>query len=441
MTDTNALLPNTQAVPQEMSYALKASMVNSRSYYTVVSPQSSSTNITPGSTVTLRIPCGRRNTFLDCSQSFLKYTIKNNDADASHFDGSAYSVLNRMDCYSAGNLIDQVLNYNRVANYLLNNTLTASQRANLSTNMGFAVDGSKTGYPLDENELYTACLPLFGALFSCDKLVPIGLLGDDLEVQFLLESTALALYNAGAAAPADYTISAFELHLCIVEISDAAMAEVSSTFGQQVYLHSNTYRTAPLSLDANASGAVTTLVPARYSSLKALHFVPSPSSYQVYNAYSQGGSVSPNIASAQLRIGSVTTPTRPMSLISAGLIGGFSEAYQSIQRAFHSVNSTDCEGVYTYAGFNVAQAAIAASNVTAIPAVAASSVPSFALAFETESVAHKSSVLVAGMNTLSTNVFLDLTISAAPTIAYTLYSIHHIDTILVIENGVMTARI
>lgn len=442
MTDTNALLPNAQAVPTEMGYGLKPSMVASRQYYTVISPQSSSTNITPGSTVTLRIPCGRKNTFLDPTQSFLKYTIKNNDADQSNFDGSAYSVLNRMDCYHAGNLIDQVLNYNRVAGYLLNNTLTASQRANLSATMGFALDGGKGGYPLAQDAVYTACLPLLGALFlGADKLIPVGLLSDDIEVQFLLETTANAFYNAGAAAPTDYSISAFELHLAYVEISDAAMAEVASTFGQQVYLHSNTYRVAPLSLDANAAGAVTTLVPARYSSLKALHFLPSPASYQVYNAYSLGGTVNPNISSAQLRIGSVTTPSRPMSFISAGLIGGFAEAYQSIQRALHSVASTECEGVYTAAGFNVAQAAVANTPVTAIAAVAGSATPSFAFAVETESVAHKDSVLVAGMNTLATNVFLDLVISAAPTQAYTIYSVHHIDTILVIENGIMTCRI
>ena len=442
MTDTNALLPNAQAVPSEMGYGLKPSMVASRSYYTVVSPQSNSTNIQPGSTVTHRIPCGRKNTFLDPTQSFMKITVKNNDADASLFDGSAYSLINRMDCYHAGNLLDQILNYNRVANHLLNNSLTVSQRANLSTAFGFAADGSKVGLSLAQDAVFTATLPMLGALFlGADKLIPVGLLSDDIECQWLLETTATAFYNAGAAAPVDFSVSCFELHLAYVEVSDAAMAEIQSTFGQQVYIASNTYRVAPLSLDANASGAVTTLVPARYSSLKALHFVPSPSTYQVYNAYSIGGTVNPNISSAQLRVGQATVPNRPIQLINAGIVAGFSEAYMSLQRAFHAVSSTECEGVYTVAGFNVAQAAIANTPVTAIPAVTASSVPSFAFAQELESVAHKDSVLVAGMNTLNTNVFLDLTISAAPTIAYTLYSIHHIDTILVIENGIMTVRI
>lgn len=442
MTDANALVPNASAVPSEMGYGLKPSMVASRSYYTVVSPQSNSTNILPGSTVTHRIPCGRKNTFLDPTQSFMKISVKNNDADASLFDGSAYSLLNRLDCYHAGNLVDQILNYNRVANYLLNNTLTVSQRANLSATMGFAADGSKTGYSLAQNDVYTACLPILGALFmGADKLIPTGLLADDIELQWQLETMANAFYNAGAAAPTDYSISCFELHLAYVEISDAAMSQVMSTMGQQTYIHANTYRVAPLTLDSSVAGAVTTLVPARYSSLKSLHFVPSPASYQVYNAYSIGGSVNPNIATAQVRVGQVTVPNKPLQFISPNLVGGFAEAYQSIQRSLHAVSSTECEGVYTVAGFNVATAAIANTPVTAIPAITASSVPSFAFAQELESVAHKDSVLVAGMNTLSTNVFLDLTVSAANAQTYTIYSIHHIDTILVIENGIMTVRI
>ena len=427
-----------------MGYGLKPSMVASRSYYTVVSPQSNSTNILPGSTVTHRIPCGRKNTFLDPTQSFMKITVKNNDADASLFDGSAYSLINRMDCYHAGNLIDQILNYNRVANYLLNNTLTVSQRANLSATMGFAGDGSKTGFSLAQNDVYTACLPLLGNLFlGADKLIPVGILSDDIECQWLLETTATAFYNAGAGAPADYSVSCFELHLAYVEISDEAMAQVRQTMGQQTYIHGNTYRVAPLSLDANASGSVTTLVPARYSSLRSLHFVPSPSSYQVYNAYSIGGTVNPNIATAQVRVGQLTVPNKPLEFIRANLVGGFAEAYQSIQRSLHAVASTDCEGVYTVAGFNVAQVAIANTPVTAIPAINASSVPSFSFAQELESVAHKNSVLVSGMNTLSTNVFLDLTITTANTQAYTIYSIHNIDSILVIDNttGIMTVRI
>jgi hypothetical protein len=379
---------------------------------------------------------------MDPSQSFIKISVKNNDADASLFDNSAYSLLNRCDVYHAGNLIDQILNYNRVANYLLNNTLTVSQRANLSSTMGFAADGSKTGFSLAQNDVYTACLPMLGALFlGADRLIPVGLLADDIEVQWQLETTALAFYNAGAAAPTDYSISSFELHLAFVEISEEAMSQVMATMGQQTYIHANTYRVAPLSLEGATAGSVSTLVPARYSSLKSLHFVPSPAAFQVYNAYSLGGTVNPNIATAQVRVGQLTVPNKPLQLISAGLVGGFAEAYQSIQRALHAVASTECEGVYTVAGFNVATAAIANTPVSAIPAINASSVPSFAFAQELESVAHKQSVLVAGMNTLSTNVFLDVTISAANAQAYTIYSIHNIDAILVIENGIMTVRI
>lgn len=444
MTDVNALVPNNQAVPTEMGYGLKPSMVNSRMFYLVQNPQSNSTNITAGSTVTHRIPV-RRNCFLDQTQSFMKITIKNNAAGTINLDNSGYAVINRQDVYHQSNLCDQILNYNRIANYLLDNTLDGSQHINLSTSLGFAPDGSKAGAAIDAGEYLTVCLPMLGGVVgvNAEKMLPLFALSDDIEVQTLLENQSLAFYSAADYSATPYTLTSFELHLAYVEISDEAMAQVRQTFGQQIYIGASTWRCAPVNLESTVSGAVSSLVPARYSSLRSLHFLCSPSSDQVYNAYSLSSRVNPYIATAQLRAGATTTPNKPLQFINAGLVGGFAEAYSAIQRSLHSLTSTECEGIYSIAGFNVAPAAIANTPVGAKNTGANSHINSFGFAFELESVAHKNSVLVAGMNTLGTNVFLDLTISNAPTENYTLYTVHNIDTILVVdvESGVMTVRI
>lgn len=444
MTDNNSLLPaNTQGVPTEMSYDLKKSMVNSRSYYTVVSPQSSSTNITPGSTVTHRIPCGKRATFLDQSASFAKVTIKNNAAGDIYLDNSGYAVFNRQDVYHQGNLCEQILNYNRVANYLLDNTLDLSQRKNLSTNMGFDADGSKQGAVIATGASLTVCLPLLGGVIglNADRMLPTFALGDDIEVQTLLESHALAFYAAVDYSGTPYTLTSFELHLAYVEISDEAMSSVQSTYGQQIYIPGNSYRCAPINIENGISGAVTSLIPARYSSLRALHFICSPAADQTFDSYALSSRVNPYIATAQLRIGNATVPQRPLQFIAPGLVSGFAEAYMSVQRALHSVGTTSCEGVYTISEFNRAPAAIALTPVLARTTGATSYENSFAFACELESAgAGKSSVLVSGMNTLSTNTFLDLTISQNPG-ATTIYTVHNIDHIIVIESGVMSVRI
>ena len=444
MTDVNALVPNNQAVPSSMGYGLKPSMVNARQYYIVQNPQSNSTNITAGSTCTHRIPI-RRNCFLDQTQSFKKITIKNNAASTIYLDNSGYSCINRQDVYHQSNLCDQILNYNRIANYLLDNTLDGSQHVNLSTSLGFAADGSKAGASIPAGGYLTVCLPMLGGVIgvNAEKMLPLFALSDDIEVQTLLENHSLAFYSAADTSATPYTITSFELHLAYVEIGDEAMAQVRSTFGQQIYIGASTWRCAPVNLEATVSGAYSALIPARFSSLRALHFLPSAGSDQVYDAYSLSSRVNPYIATAQLRAGATTTPNKPLQFINAGLVGGFAEAYSAIQRSLHSLASTECEGVYDRSAFNVAPAAIANTPVVAKNTGANSHINSFGFAFELESVSHKNDVLVAGMNTLGTNVFLDLTISTAPGENYTLYSVMNIDQILVVdvESGVMTVRI
>ena len=458
MTDNTQLINNAKAVPQEVLFGLKPSAVNSRSYYQTIAPQSSNQNITPGSTVTFRIPTGRRNQLIDFSQSYMKHTVKNNANAALKFDGCGASILNRLDILHGGNSIDNILNYNIVYNYLVNNTLTKSQRANLSASMGFnptdtitfvneanvttsvsvgTVAGDKSGASIPAGASFTCSLPLLGSLFQCDKLVPIGLMSDDIQVDFLLETTAKALIGS---ASSDYSVSDFELNLMYVEVDDATYSEITSTFGEQLYLPTQLYRVSTIDIGSAVSGAYSALIPARFSSLKSMHHLPIPSTYQVATGYGLSASVNPNIASAQLRIGSQTTPNKPLDFYTANRTSNYSNAFMSVQRALHAVSNSEIEGVYTLTDFNVADNAIANTQITAIPAAGAYA-PSFAFAFELESFAHKSSVMLAGMNTTGSQVFLDMVISETTGINYTVYNIAHADGILVLENGILSLRL
>ena len=446
MTDVSNLLPNALSVPSEMKLGeMKPSMVASRSYYTSVSPQSSSTSITPGSTITFRIPAGRRNTFLDPTQSYLRLTVKNNDANAIVFDGSAYSVINRMTVTHAGNVVDDILNYNIVANYYLNNTLSASEKIGLSSMLGNAADGSENGYSIATTKSFTACLPLLGSVFlGASKLIPVGLLNDDIQLDLYTETSLKAFYATSITS--DYTITNAQLNLCYVEISDEAMAQVASTYGQQIYIATETFKCSPVSLDSTISGNYSALCPTRYSSLKALHFVPRSAADQVQASYSLGSNVNPNINEIQLRVGNVTTPNRPIQ-IGGSTVAGFGEAFANTQRAFHALGMREVNGCYSLSNYNVVNTANVAtvySNGVVAQRTAAGATAylnSFTFAIELESVAHKDSVLISGMNTLSAPVFLDLNIAEAVGNTFEITTIAHIDQILVIENGIMSARL
>ena len=57
------------------------------------------------------IPDGRRNTYLDPTQTYIRYTVRNNDTTVSannfiEFDGSGASVINRLDVFHGSNLLE-----------------------------------------------------------------------------------------------------------------------------------------------------------------------------------------------------------------------------------------------------------------------------------------------------------------------------------------------
>ena len=64
----------------------------------------------------------------------------------------------------------------------------------------------------------------------------------------------------------------------------------------------------------------------------------------------------------------------------------------------------------------------------------------FAIATELELFAGRSDILVSGLNTLSSQIFFEGAINTAPADTYTLDFYANYDHILVLENGILTAR-
>lgn len=85
------------------SYALPSGPIGTvRTFEEIVEPSPTSLLYGPGSTVSFDIPCGRKNTFLDPSKTFLAFTLNNTcqvaalTTSAAQLDGSATSVIRRL---------------------------------------------------------------------------------------------------------------------------------------------------------------------------------------------------------------------------------------------------------------------------------------------------------------------------------------------------------
>ena len=77
-TDTSQLLPNSVAVSSDCLFNLKPSSVRARTMRCSI-PSSNRSVFSPGDLAIFYIPGGRRNTYLDPTQTYIRYTVRNND--------------------------------------------------------------------------------------------------------------------------------------------------------------------------------------------------------------------------------------------------------------------------------------------------------------------------------------------------------------------------
>ena len=92
-----------------------------------------------------------------------------------------------------------------------------------------------------------------------------------------LEQNNIAVAYSNTAAPTQgWVVQDFQLQLQIIELSDEGQSMVESVtpFNQPVYLHGTSWRHYSSTMATGTSGVYSTLVPARFASLKQLCVLP-----------------------------------------------------------------------------------------------------------------------------------------------------------------------
>ena len=294
MTDSSSLLQNnTLAVSSDCLYNLKPSSVRGRSYRASI-PSSNQQTVTPQSSAILYVPGGRNATFLDTTQSFLRFTVKNCDASMNFYvDNLASSFINRIDIYHGSNLLETIQGYNILMSFLKDFQINASESYGLSNIYGTSASDTATqrqGIFVGVGQRITFCLPLLGCLgLGAEKCIPIGALYDDIRYEIQFEANSQACVWSGVPTK-EYSVIDVQLELQILELSDEAMSVVESVtpFNKPVYLHANSWRHYSSTLPSGTTGVFSTLVPARQASLKGIVCLPrrsveivDPQSYSI----------------------------------------------------------------------------------------------------------------------------------------------------------------
>lgn len=463
MTDTSSFIPNQVATSSDCIYTLKPSSVRARSYRASIAPTNKS-NFQPGDQIIFYVPGGRRNTFLDTQQSYFRYTVQNVDLTNSlWFDNCGASVINRLDVFHGSNAIETIQTYNILYNYIVDFQINSANKNGLSSmygtsqssgsagqaRQGLGINVATAGTPIKA----TVCMPILSAVVGVglDKMLPIGELSDDIRLEFTVESNAIGMVSATAAYAGGYvagyntswTILNAELELTIIELSDEGMGQVRSQtpFSNPVYLHGNSWRHYNSTLPVASAGQYSTLVPARFASLKTLVVLPRRANELVANGYSTSSRINPLISQYWWRVGSYLLPQKPVNLINSNTTGGYAEGFAEVQKSWHSLNHAEYASSMTYSTYNTGDVADTTCGITAPAASALNSYQNgFAIAQELETFAQRSDVMLSGMNTLSYQIFFEANIFASLSAAYSLDFFANYDIILCIENGLISAK-
>lgn len=471
MSDASSLAPqNPLGITNDLLYNLKPTCVRARSYRASV-PAMNQQTFVGGNVIIAQIPCGRRNSYLDPTMSYMRFTVYNPDTTTTNYitmDNCVASFFDRLDIFHASNLCETIQSYGPLYSYLVDFQMTPSAKQGLSTMYGFnnkvgASTGSlRSGLNIYGGQSLTFCIPILSGLIGLgsDKFVPIGALNDDIRLELSLASNNVAcVYNQGTTN-VQWLITGFELELQIIELSDEGQSMVESVtpFSSPVYLHGTSWRHYSSVMPAGQSGSFSFLLAARFASLKTLVVLPRRNS-ETTNvlAYSNSSRINPQISQYFFRCGAFIVPNKPITLQQGAAsgqrtTGGYAEGYAEIIKSFHSLNSAWLSSGVAADVYNIADAsdpAIGGSQSSTTGLVnqgltgANSYANGFAIAQEMEVTPNRGDVLVSGFNSLNCQIYFEGSINANVPIGGSSYQMDFFaqyDSIFIIENGLISAR-
>ena len=225
--------------------------------------QSQESELVGGQEARVRLPHSN-NTFIDTSQSFLQFdlgaTIVGTNLDTPVAVGSlprvnmcdlgAESCIQNISVFCGGRLVNQFNNYYKICALLRNSNVSVynSQGVSLATNstssdyrcshLGTPVVPSATDTATSLTfKTQTVGFPLLGLLGSPNKMLPMGLLSSDIDIQIRFADTQTVFwtpFGGDATLPTTITHSSSTLNISnvsfnakVVTVSDATLAEIS----------------------------------------------------------------------------------------------------------------------------------------------------------------------------------------------------------------------
>ena len=408
------------------------------------------------------LPCGNSDSvFMDPASTTLSFTLSYIVTTASvggtgaimNLIGSGASFFDTLTLFSNNVPLETINMYGLLQNFLLNNTVSKSERTGgISVCMG-TDDNSYTGVDLPFGALGTYrinfSIPLLSVIgINCpDKLFPIGSV-NNLQLQ-LLTASLYPIVSYCTVVPTTmpviggFTLSEFSLNLKYIDIGDIASSMMRQTLQNgKWFIKATTYTNSSITIPNGSNGSQQLLLQIRNTSVKSVfHTFGTAVSSSCPNALYD--SINPSLSSRQLQIGGSFFPNKPINDVQRG-----SEGYCLLLQSLGGNIGSKASGTVVYrSNYNCCLPSVPASSelFCVFPNNGVRPVPSggdsteliiakypnmFYCGYDLEK---SNGVLFGGYNTRSTPPFLNLYLSQASTATITCQAWGLSDVVLVFD--------
>jgi hypothetical protein len=341
-------------LPKSMDYNLPPSASDScRSYSVNLAPDGITTVSAPSQNlfvanqalqgqfnsqiISFSIPSGNSNSvFLDPTHTTLSFSLTYQITTASSATGpivkllsSASSFWDSLVLYSNNTPLEQINQYGLLQHFLLQNTVSYSQRTGGISQMGCdtnSANGIDLAHATVGTYRYNFSIPVLSMIgINSDKLFPVGMV-NNLQLQMTTASLLpiVAYCSAVTTNPVfsqNFTLSEFALNLKYIDIGDSASAMLMMSLPDNRILYkTSTYTNSQVTLPNGSSGAQQLLLQIRNTSVKSVYH-----QFGMSNSVASQSLVSPNgyydainitTNSRQLQVGGNFFPNRPINDVS-----------------------------------------------------------------------------------------------------------------------------
>ena len=320
------------------------------------------TQYRPGQTIIIEVSDPR--SFLDTTNSFLRFSVENQNGAGGVFSpefGGGQTFIRNFRVQQAGNTIMNIQEYSRLYNAIIAPCTGGAQwRSSTSVyenvpSFGTSPGGATTNVPATPAETQggiitglscpaganslipdglTAdfCVPLIGGLFSQDKLIPLPMLNQPIQLIFDINNVAeLGVFDFAPTAN-DVLISNVRYCAELIEVPRDVLGFLSqqqAAHGGSLVIPASSYEFQRSNLEAGATGTQILEIPSRKKSIKSVLFAfmadastieafagaagsGMPGGEGAHSVFSQSTSANPCLVSYQLRAGTHVIPPTPI---------------------------------------------------------------------------------------------------------------------------------